>query len=271
MLIELGIAGILALAVSRAMKPKQGVMTPAMRKIFQHALNKTDPPLQPAALLELADILDNLALPAYSELLRKRAALRARPADLKAAHRAAFRRARSSQDPLQVRIAANAFEGMAMTAIAADLRNYAAQLDAAQTVSPLVTPAVDPSAPTAQAVAPQADVAQPDASMAPQDTSALAPSDGSSVTSASANGEGDDDFNEFMTFGGPAHLIDGAVPPSDELTNPSPTPNAVDAAAAAPVSATSTEPADGTEESIAASLGMTEAEYAAWKSGQLQQ
>jgi len=135
-LIEATVVGLVGLAAYKALRPGKGVMTPKRRLVFQHALNKVDPPLSPDQLLELAEIMDSEQLPAYSEILRKRAAMRAQSPELKAAHRAAYRKARSSSDPLNVRIAANAFESQGKTAIAADLRNYADSLEVAAAMAP---------------------------------------------------------------------------------------------------------------------------------------
>ncbi len=145
MLVELGIGILLATAAYRASRPQPGVVTPTMRAIFTHAVNKRNPPVPAAELLKLADILDDAQLPAYSELLRKRAALALRSPELKDKHRAAYRKAMSSTDPLQMRVAATAFESMGMTGCAANLRNQAAALDAATLASAMsVAPVTAP-------------------------------------------------------------------------------------------------------------------------------
>ena len=290
MLIELGIAGLLTLATWRAMQPKQGIMTPQMRAIFQHALSKADPPVDGPSLLKLADIFDELGLGAYSEVLRKRAALRSRSPELKAMHRAAYRKAKSSQDALQVRVAANAFEGLGMTAIAADLRNYAASLDAAQMASPLMGSTPQQTADAQAAAAAQASAAPStdatastpavgDSGAVPQ----MASSDGSSVITQASTGDtggsastgvsGDfdpKDYDDFIRFGVSSEVLG----PAAETPNPAEIPAPPGASTGstvttAPMPGSATDQTAGTpEETIAESLGMTEAQYEAYKSGQ---
>src|SRR5277367_2169095 len=132
MLVELGILGLVSLAAYQAMKPGPGVMTPERRLVFRHALNKIDPPLPPEKLSELADLFDAQGLPAYSEILRKRAAMRSRPPEVKAAYRAAFRKAMGSTDANAVRALATALESQGLVGNAAKLRTYAIGLDAMQ-------------------------------------------------------------------------------------------------------------------------------------------
>jgi len=152
-LIELGIIGLISLAAWQATKPGPGIMTPQRRLIFRHALNKIDPPLSPEALNELADIFDKEGLTAYSEILRMRARLRARPPELKQAYRSAFTKGMNSKDPLAVRALATAFESQGMVANAATLRNYAIGLDAAA-LAPGSADAEGPAPPSPPAVAP---------------------------------------------------------------------------------------------------------------------
>ena len=163
MLVELGILGLVSLAAYKATRPGPGIMTPKRRAVFQHALSKVDPPLTPDELNDLADVFDSQGLPAYADLLRKRAVMRAQPPEVKAAHRAAYRKAMGSKDPTSVRILANAFEGQGKTAIAADLRNYADGLDAAASLPAPMPPATtDSPAPTPPAPpAPSTDSSTP--------------------------------------------------------------------------------------------------------------
>jgi hypothetical protein len=134
MLVELGILGLVGLAVHQAVKPGPGVMTHERRLVFRHALDRTTPPSTPAQLLELADKFDSEGLPAYSEILRKRAAMRLRPPALKAQYREAFRKAMSSTDTVLIRNAAIAFEAQGLTENASKLRDYAVGLDASASI-----------------------------------------------------------------------------------------------------------------------------------------
>ena len=156
MLVEAGIVGLVALAAYRASRPGTGIMTPERRLVFQHALNKVDPPLTPDQLNELADIFDSQKLPAYSEILRLRSKVRAQSPELKAAHRAAYRKGMASTDPLSVRVLATAFEAQGKTASAASLRNYADGLEVAAATGPVgppapIVPSVPPPAPVTTA------------------------------------------------------------------------------------------------------------------------
>ena len=223
MLVELGIASLVALAAYKATKTGPGIMTPERRKIFTHALNKNDPPLTPEALLSLADVLDGEGLTAYSEVVRKRAAMRAQPPAVKAAHRAAYRKAMGSTDPANIRIAANAFESQGKTAMAAALRNQADVLDQAA-LQAVVGPAGSPGA-AASAAGPHA------ASIAagPAATATAGPLGATDTMSGSAQGAGPNAaaatggvHGEALadmhgdSFGGPSNLIIAAthnVPP----------------------------------------------------------
>jgi hypothetical protein len=244
MLVELGIGVLLATAAYRASRPQGGVMTPTMRAIFTHAVNRRNPAVPPTELLRLADVLDRAQLPAYSELLRKRAALALRSPELKNMHRDAYRMAMGCADPLRMRVAATAFEKMGMTGCAAALRNQAAALDAAtlaSAVAPPPPPAPDPitdaydtgdvplpsqAAPTASQVAAQpaatagpsapADVAD---SVGTQDNLASAEIDqalaGSSVGDETGVDPDNQDLDDFITFGtnGPTPLTADAPAP----------------------------------------------------------
>ena len=134
MLVEAGIVGLIALAAWQASKPGPGVMTPERRLVFNHALNKLDPPLSSEKLNELATLFEKEGLAAHADILRKRAMMRDRPEELKKQYRAAFQSAMGCKDPLRVRALATAFEAQGMTNNARKLREYAIGLDAAAVI-----------------------------------------------------------------------------------------------------------------------------------------
>lgn len=244
MLVELGIGTLLAVAAYRASRPQAGVMTPTMRAIFTHAVNKRNPSVPAKELLKLADVLDEAQLPAYSEILRKRAALALRSSEVKDKHRAAYRLAMGCADPLRMRVAATAFESMGMTGCAAALRNQAAALDAAALVSavaPPPPPDPDPiSGPddTGDVAMPTAAPASPTAASTPEDSTPMtsAPLDvadsvgtqdnlasaeidqalaGTSVGDEAGVDPDNQDLDDFITFGtnGPTPLTADAPAP----------------------------------------------------------
>ncbi len=304
MLVEAGIVALLSLAAWRAMAPKNGVMTPKMRAIYAHALNKDDPPVAPDQLCELAAILDSLALTSYGDELRKRAAIRARSPEVKKAHLAAYRKGMASKDPMNVRVLAQAFERQGMTRMAASLTNYAATLDSAELTSPLMTPpnglngtgnggnaagmpaasysSVPADGAAGSLVPPSAaESILPLSNDASSSSSSSATSGASSLpSSAAAPSEvsGDDgmapglgaDFDEFANFGAQGGILPSIAAGLPTDTAPASTAPATtssdDAAGNASASLSSATPDDA---SIAASLGYTDAQYAAFKAGTL--
>ena len=272
MLVEAGILTLLALAAYRASKPGPGVMTPKRRMVFRHALNKVDPPLTPEQLCDLADVFDREGLPAYADILRKRAAMRGQPEELKKAHRSAYRKAMASQDPLSVRVLANAFEGQGKTAIAASLRNYADGLDAAVALSAITPPAGPPVNPSAVSVtAPPSvttqSVGAPATSAAPEN----APVPGSITAEPSADNSNPPAVSppsdaEFTGFGGPSTVVIAATAPSTGSTTPADQPrpgsNVQTGGAAAFV-----QPSTSATSDPAAELGLSPEQYASFLAG----
>jgi hypothetical protein len=250
MLVEAAIAGLVAVAGYKAMKPGTGVMTPKMRKVFQHALNKIDPPLTSVQLCELADILDEKKLPAHSEILRKRAAMRDQPAELKAAHRAAYRKGMASQDPVSIRILANAFEAQGKVKTASNLRNQADLLDAAMAMSPVEAapsvPEIDPDPPVVEDL-----IVSPDPEPPVLEDGAIVPTEEQLEEMPDpVNPDGGSEF------GGPSAVIIASNPQAPVM-NPGVT------------GGTPIAPQDGSSTlSPAAQLGMTDAEYVAFMNGQ---
>lgn len=131
-LLVLGLAGGAAYTVSR--KPK-AEMTPDRQVIFQTALESV---ADPAKLKAMADVFESQGLKEQADLLRKRAALRSMPPDVKEERRAAFQAGMASQNPVAVNRLADAFEAEGALGAASALRDYAKQLSLAQerTVNP---------------------------------------------------------------------------------------------------------------------------------------
>lgn len=100
-------------------------MTPERKVIYDNALaNLKDP----AELRKLADSFDKEGLKKEGDMLRKRAALREMPPDVKAARKDAYRKGMQSTDKSGVLRLAEAFHLQGATGAAASLRKYAAGL-----------------------------------------------------------------------------------------------------------------------------------------------
>lgn len=100
-------------------KPK---MTPARKRIYTEALRSLK---DPAKLKVLADEFEKEGLKHEAEMLRKRAALRAKPEVLKKEHAEAFRKGMASTNPEGVNKLANAFAKTGALAAASRLKQYA--------------------------------------------------------------------------------------------------------------------------------------------------
>ena len=93
--------------------------------IFDTAINSVK---DPSKLRELATAFRVQGMTVQADMLEKRAALAAAPAEVKEARRAVFRKAMASRDKAAVIQAANAFDEMGATGAAANLRLYASGL-----------------------------------------------------------------------------------------------------------------------------------------------
>lgn len=126
-LLVLGLAGGAAYAVSR--KPQQSEMTPDRQIIFETAMNSV---ADPTKLKALADVFESQGLKEQAELLRKRAALRTMPPDVKEGRREAFQAGMASQNPESIMKLADSFEAEGALGAASALREYAKGLALSQ-------------------------------------------------------------------------------------------------------------------------------------------
>ena len=113
------------LAWWKVKKQKYGKMTPERKKLFEEALRSMK---DPAKLRELANVFQNYGLKAEAKELRKRAALRDAPADVKKKRAEAFQKGLNSTDPQKVSKLADAFHKVGAYGAADKLRKYASGL-----------------------------------------------------------------------------------------------------------------------------------------------
>ena len=100
-------------------------MTPERKNIYEAAL-KTKLPAE--KLRALADAFEKEGLKEEAEMLRKRAALRDAPPNVKKDRRIAYKKGITSKDPAAVEQLAGAFQKMGATSAALNLKRYAAGL-----------------------------------------------------------------------------------------------------------------------------------------------
>lgn len=117
--------GLIGAGWYKARQAKQGELTPTRRKIYHAAMSKLE---DPAKLKELAGEFDKAGLRSYGEMLRKRANLRALPADVKAIRRKVFKEMLVSKDKDAVLRVAQAYENEGAWGNAQALRTYANSL-----------------------------------------------------------------------------------------------------------------------------------------------
>lgn len=118
------VVGLAGGALWRVKKLKYGVMTPERKEFFEKSLKLKDP----IKLRTVADSYQKMGLKTEANELRKRAALREAPKELKDKRTAAFQKAISSTDPNKVSVVANAFHAIGAYEAAQKLRNYARHL-----------------------------------------------------------------------------------------------------------------------------------------------
>jgi len=107
-------------------RAKKG-MTPERQKVYEAALASLK---DPDALRKLADAFQKEGLAPQAELLRKRAALRELPAEVKTQRRDALRKGLQSKNVEGVEKLAAAFAKEGASGAAASLKQYAAGLKA---------------------------------------------------------------------------------------------------------------------------------------------
>jgi hypothetical protein len=104
-----GIGALVGGGVAHASnQPNKGVMTPRRQMIYTRAMESMK---NPADLQSLANAFAGEGFDAEAEMLRKRAALRSMPSDVKEKRRAIFRKAMASDNPDIIDQTAAAFQG----------------------------------------------------------------------------------------------------------------------------------------------------------------
>ncbi len=109
----------------------------ARMAIYKTAIGADNPDTalkDPTKLRNLAQSFRSEGMIAEADMLDKRAVLQERPADVKAAHKEAFRKGMASTDPAKINELANAFDSMGCTGAAENLRKYAAGLVSAEVI-----------------------------------------------------------------------------------------------------------------------------------------
>lgn len=109
----------------RVKKQKYGKMTPERKKLFEEALKTMTDPVK---LRSLAGTYEKYGLKAEAKELRKRAALREAPAEVKQKRTEVFKKALDSTDPQKVSKVADAYHKIGAYGAADKLRKYAAGL-----------------------------------------------------------------------------------------------------------------------------------------------
>ena len=121
------IAGLATVAIIKNRNSTKGVMTPERTIVYETALSKLKDSVK---LHQLADAFESEGLRPQANVLRKRAALRDLPREVREARRTVFRKAMSSTDATAVKQIANAYRADGATGAADALDKYAAGLTA---------------------------------------------------------------------------------------------------------------------------------------------
>lgn len=117
----LGLTGLAAYKASQRGK-FHGEMTAERQIVYQTALESLK---EPWKLNKLADAFEKQGLREQADHLRKRAALKTQPSDVKAKRNEAFRKGMQSNDPAAIRKLAQAFSSVGADGAAANLRRRA--------------------------------------------------------------------------------------------------------------------------------------------------
>lgn len=105
-----------------------GVVTPERQVIYETAMNEV---LEPEKILKMAEAFDKQGLSNQAKLLRKRAALRTLPKEIKQQRKEIFQKAMEIKDPAKkdaIRKVAAAFHGEGAVGSAEALLRYAESL-----------------------------------------------------------------------------------------------------------------------------------------------
>ena len=141
-LLPWAIGGLVGLSWWKRSQNQRGMT--AERRVLLDTLINT--PQTPATLKTMADAYEKEGLKSEAATLRKKAALRELPDDVKERRKQVFRDAMKSSDPAAVLSVAAAFEKEGYTGNAAALREYAASLKKAAQAAPKAA-AKEPPAP----------------------------------------------------------------------------------------------------------------------------
>lgn len=124
--VPLALAALTGLAGWRVFRRTKGSeLTLERKSIYEAALSTLK---DPSKLRKLADSFSAVGLHNEAEMLRKRAALRELPEDVKAARKATYRKAMASKNKTAILQVAAAYEKEGATGAAQSLRRYAAGL-----------------------------------------------------------------------------------------------------------------------------------------------
>jgi len=108
-------------------RPKDyGVMTAERKSVYKNAISGGVQ--DPGKLEELAKVFEQQGLREEGKLLRKRAALRRLPDEIKTARKEVFRKCLESKDKVGVLAIADAYENEGCTSAAQRIREYASGL-----------------------------------------------------------------------------------------------------------------------------------------------
>ena len=107
---------------SHSSSTMHGVLTPARQGVYEAAMTALE---DPAKLSQLAGEFEKNGLPEQADMIRKRAALRALPKEIKKQRKAVFQKAMQSKNKQAVRNLAQAYYNEGATGAAQALHTYA--------------------------------------------------------------------------------------------------------------------------------------------------
>ena len=136
-----GIGAVVGGAIANVAQPThKGVMTPKRSIIYKAAITSTK---DPDELRRLADAFEAENLKPWAEMLRKRAALRELPPDIREARKNVYRKALCSDSPEEIETAAKLFENEGAADAAKGLRDHADAVKAAHAAGMSTKPMAD--------------------------------------------------------------------------------------------------------------------------------
>lgn len=154
------VIGLGGLAIYRAGRPNlYGVLTEERKALYIQALQKSDPPLTPEQLVQLAAVYEQQGLNKLGDILRARANLRSLSPEEKAHRAEIYKTLLSIKDPAKayiIRQGAAAFDSDSAFSQADTLNDYATALEAQANMAILAEVTAPPLASTAPAQPPTA-------------------------------------------------------------------------------------------------------------------